>query len=503
MAPMPTTANGRADFPLSAIAHLFYAYRPLMVSRILPILVLIFAGSLLLSCQSFREPLDVSEKPIPGNAEPIDEGISEDVSSPELPTFDDPGGNLDLRQLTQLALANSPAFASAEGNLNVAKAQRRALRHWRDPELRTGFDWDDVRVQESPGGPGTDTTRRNEAFDVSVRFFPPNPWEMRAELSKALAEISYAEFALRQTGREIINQVRRLYQDLQFAQEDIRLGKGVYRLELEEYERLKAGSLRGPADNQKLRELDRLDTTSATEIRFQALRSELAALVGLEDPSRIRVEGVPNRPVVGFRPDTVEALTEMAFMNNLEIADLDRLQKLAQGDLAAFKATKIPWVSFFEMGRDRRYNEHLPVNDQYSARLAFNVPIFSVFSKEGEVYQEQIRSYKKQAERYRKQIQRRISSRINSIKNAREGLGRFDRETASIIAKYAAVENELNDALGNQAAEVAHRRRLKALERSRERLDAEEAYHEALLDLEEIIRGDIEEVFHKRADAAE
>lgn len=302
----------------------------------------------------------------------------------------------------------------------------------------------------------------------------------------------------------MVHEVRTLYQELQFLQEDIALGRAIYRLEREEYERLQrvldeGNQLRDPVDRQRRRAIERQGITSSPEIKFQQVRAQLAALVGLEDPGRIKVEGVPNRRVLGFHEDTVASLTEMAFMNNLKLADLDRLKRLAEGDLRGFKAKKIPWVSFIETGRDRSYSSHLAINDTWSVRIAVNVPIFSLFSKESDVYREQIRSYQNQAERYRAQIERQIASAVSNIQEAREGLARFDRETAEIIGEFEEMEASLLEAVPQKQAEVAHARRVVAMERSRERLEAEEAYHEALLNLESIIRNDIEAVFRKEA----
>jgi hypothetical protein len=187
----------------------------------------------------------------------------------------------------------------------------------------------------------------------------------------------------------------------------------------------------------------------------------------------------------------------MAFINNLKLGDLKRLEDLARGDLKEFKAQRIPWVSFLEAGRDRTFSDHLAINDTWSVRLAIDMPIFTLFSKEGEIYQEQIRSYQKQADRYRKQIERRIESAVANIRETREGLSRFDRETSEIISDLQKIEAEFT-AMPQMQAEVLHQRRTRGLGRSRDRLKAEQSYHDTLLDLEEIIRDDIEAVFREK-----
>ncbi|MFT5189254.1 MAG: outer membrane protein TolC [Verrucomicrobiales bacterium] len=455
------------------------------------------------SCESTFDgkPEDPFEKAavVPGNAEVIEKEAPD-----PLPTFQDPGGDLGLRELSHMALGNSPLFAEAEGNLRVAKAKRKIVGEWQDPQLRTGFDWDDVRVQDNKVPGPDDSVRRNEQFGAGVRFYPPNPFAIRAEMDKAMAEISYAEFYLKQVGRELINETRRLYQELQFLQENISQGKGLIRLEKEEYQRLLEDFKANPGDRyrtsmdkQRLSAENKRGLTSSAEIQFQKVRAQLASLVGLGDARRISVSGVPNRPIVGFRDDTVGALTEMAFINNLKLGDLKRLEDLARGDLKEFKAQRIPWVSFLEAGRDRTFSDHLAINDTWSVRLAIDMPIFTLFSKEGEIYQEQIRSYQKQADRYRKQIERRIESAVANIRETREGLSRFDRETSEIISDLQKIEAEFT-AMPQMQAEVLHQRRTRGLGRSRDRLKAEQSYHDTLLDLEEIIRDDIEAVFREK-----
>ncbi len=469
-------------------------------SLTLPLTPLI--GLCLFSCKSLKWEDDAEfgrpEGEVLEKAEMVDTPVEEE--SFETPEFVDPGGDLGLSALTQLALANSPVFAEAEGNLRVAEARRKIIGEWRDPEVRSAFSWDDVRVREVREPGNNDEVRRQEAFDASVRFYPPNPLETRAELVKAMAEITYAEFYLRQIGRDIVNEVRRLYQELQFLRENINMGQGLYRLEQDEHQRLDKllaeGLPRDIVDRQRLAMIRKSDPAGAAKIRFQKTRADLAALAGISNASRIQVRGVPNRPLVGFRDDTLQSLTEIAFINNLKLADLQRLQQIADGDLKAFNARKIPWVSFLEIGRDRTFRDHLPVKDNWSARIAFNVPIFSFFSKEGQVYKEQIRSYQKQGERYRRQVERHIASTVSNIKETRNAIGKFDSETQNIINAMREIETELEPDPMRQA-NIAHERRVTALGRSRDRLAAEQAYHDALLDLEEIIRDDIEAVFNQ------
>ncbi|MFT4640939.1 MAG: hypothetical protein ACI8T1_004272, partial [Verrucomicrobiales bacterium] len=107
------------------------------------------------------------------------------------------------------------------------------------------------------------------------------------------------------------------------------------------------------------------------------------------------------------------------------------------------------------------------------------------------------RSYQKQADRYRKQIERRIESAVANIRETREGLSRFDRETSEIISDLQKIEAEFT-AMPQMQAEVLHQRRTRGLGRSRDRLKAEQSYHDTLLDLEEIIRDDIEAVFREK-----
>ena len=498
---MPIMGNVR---PFQLATHpvfLLLSHFP-MVDLILRLGTLVATGCILASCQTLSpetggHPSAEGLANVPVDAEPMAEATADQLS----PGYKDPGGKLGLRQLIEMALANSPLRAEAEGNLRVALSRRKTVGEWEDPEFRSDFDWDDVRVTDvKTPGQGTDVVRRNEQFGTRIRLYPPNPFEIRAQLDKAMADITYAEFYRRQVGRELITEVRRLYEELQFLQEDIRLGQSIYALETEEYQRLKelledGHIVRNSVDRQRLTALGKRDLTTSREASLPKVRVELAALVGLEDPGRMEVTGLPLRPLIEFGDDTASLLTEMAFINNLKLADLDRLQKLAAGDLRAFRARKIPWVSHIESGRDRTFSRHLAINDTWFLRLAFNVPIFSLFSKKGEVYQEQIRNYQRQAERYRKQIQLGISGTLSHIREARQGLSRFDRQTREISEDLRAVESNLTDP---SLAEHRHERRLLLLSRARERLEAEEAYHDALLDLEKLIGGDIQSVFRQR-----
>ena len=65
-----------------------------------------------------------------------------------------------------------------------------------------------------------------------------------------------------------------------------------------------------------------------------------------------------------------------------------------------------------------------------------------------------------------------------------------------MVADLQKIEADLSG-FPQRQAEVLHQRRTTSLERTRDRLQAEEAYHDALLALEAIIRTDIESVFNQ------
>ena len=415
--------------------------------------------------------------------------------------FSDPGGDLGLRQLTELAIANSPEITAADTVTKVSRARRAIVGQWRDPELRTSFDWDDLRVNEVKEDGNNDNIRRAESFAFSLRFYPPNPWEIRAEMHKAMAEINYADFIYKQASRDVINEVRGLYQELQFLTERARLGEGVYRLEQEEYQRLselmKEGGLRGPVDKARLRALKtQTGEVTSDQIRIRKVRSQLAALVGINDGSRIKVEGVPDRPMIGFGPGSEASLSEMAFLNDLTLNDLTRLQRVSKSELSAYEARKIPWLSFLSLGRDRTFRDHLAVSDSWEIGLSFNIPLFTTFSKEATIHEEQIKGYQKQVARSRRQIERQIASAVANIRATRQDLGRFDGESRDIDQSFQKMEADMAMVdLPFEKAEVLHERRSMNLSRSRDRLTAEESYHDAILDLEVLIRADVESVF--------
>ncbi len=415
--------------------------------------------------------------------------------------FVDPGGPLNLHQLTALAIANSAVGTAAEANARVARARYATIGEWRDPELRASFDWDDLRVNEVVEAGGTDDIRRAETLSMNVRFYLPNPWKIRAELYKSLAEIDYADFVVRQEQRNIANKVKRTYQKLQFLKARARIGDIIKELKQEEYERLdglvrQGLSVRQQADKQRMMALRLRGRKFVSLAGIRKTRQELATLVGLNDPGRIQVTGPPNCPVIGVNALLLPTLTEIAYVQDPEINSVNRKRELARGDLSAFEARKIPWFSFIYIGRDSVYRDNLVTKDTYEIGLAIKVPIFTMFSKEESIYREQIRGFQKQAAQHRRQIERRIAGILMTIRTLQEDLERFDRESDEIGIAYREIR-ESGDPIAR--TEFAQQQTVMRLERVLERLVLAEAYHESILDLENIVRMDIEEIFTEQS----
>lgn len=405
-------------------------------------------------------------------------------------------GSLGLEELTRLAIERSPEIKKAESDLRVAQAKRNVIRLFKNPEVRPSYSWDNPQQNSLSG----DRLREERSYGARIRLFPPNPWEMKTELRKIAQEESFADHFLTLLARQVAMEVRELYVHAQFMDEQVRIIDGAVQLDTRELDRLSKlladGSIRRDAvDQQRIKATNKRGNGLVIASKINQAKAKLAAYVGLEDPRRIAVQGVPIAPLLDFHTDSAEVLASMAFLNNLEIAKISYGEALAQGKLQTLKAKKIPWFSFVEVGQSSDYRKSdkggtSRVNDNYGINLAIEVPIFTWLGKESRIYEEEIRGARAQVALYRERLLRQVRSAIANVRAASSSLADYDRDTVQIT-------KELEEATASGLAERVFEKDEALLNRRKERVEVEEGYYLAVLELEKIIGSDIRSAFRQ------
>lgn len=515
-------------------------------------------------------------------------------------------GSLSLQQLIDLALFNSMKSLAARGTLAVARAQRKAVTDWRDPELRltyatqtdietgsafqesstsntyttgtltdreTQFGWETesgvttstsqtdesrLRVRESrfrtiertvtPGATtdkivtkqyeytrtntkgsnartttekGSPKSERNtsnrqrnerlvsntttyvhhrnvtepeEQFGILLRFPFPNPWEVKAKVAQAEADIRAADYQLKAVEDEIVLDVRSLYEEICYL-EAVRRSQA----KLTEQRKKFATLLRqhdprkfieASADGNQSR-MDEIETTA----KSRALRLKLANLVGLRDPGRISTSSPFRRRVVDLSKLDQSYLIQMASIYRSDIKLLHSKNEAAHAAYKAQRASRIPVATYVDAGYAYQQDYQGRNANEFTVRLGVSVPLWSwLFNKADRVPLEEARDFSRRIGRLQDNIEAEVASAIDHLKMIENEISNANQQDAALKvmlkteAKNPAIMIDKHpEQIQNETEEILLRMDLNKLQLQR-------MYNQAVLQLEEALGTRLEKI---------
>ncbi|MGI8604654.1 MAG: TolC family protein [Verrucomicrobiales bacterium] len=355
----------------------------------------------------------------------------------------------------------------------------------------------------------------DEAFQVQLQIPIPHPWEMKALAAKARAERTLAEAQMRAEIREVAMDVNERFDELQFwhlwKNQNERL------VDLQErnlttteklMKELGAVQIPGIGNLVDIGEVSRarLEISQAEEEVFDSLRrlnevrAELAYLAGVRDASRIAVS---NRAVLRRVDATsldLATLVELARANRPEFAELRARSDLARAELRQVKARRLPWFNDIRLGWGRQILEGYREQDEFTALLMLNLPLFSWWqNKDHRMHEETIKSLAEAQAGMLRGIDGQVAYALNSVRETSRQLDRHDSHRKRL--REFAKQNEADAvaaeaaAAGDKAARIRAATQEELIKTDRGRLQWVHSYHQALNQLEAALGMPLEEVF--------
>ncbi|HWB05395.1 MAG TPA: TolC family protein [Verrucomicrobiales bacterium] len=285
----------------------------------------------------------------------------------------------------------------------------------------------------------TSTQRGNgsDTFSALIRFRIPNPWERKARIQRASAEIMLAEGQYLSDEDRLVREIRERYdaigmlESVRGAQEKIRTTYGAYEKEMLEINQPEfiAEPTRAKVDIRKAgREIHEAD------VEILRLRAELATLTGLQDPSRIRSGSMKRRSVDSGALE-VDYLTDIGMLYRADAVESRGRLEIAKAHLAEAKATRIPFATFLDAGYTRETGEgRRGSQDEWEIRLGISLPIWDLFGinkKVGE-HKKAAAAWELQYSKQRQKVQTDVTLAIRRLRAAASNLDYYDKDLSRI-----------------------------------------------------------------------
>ncbi len=445
-------------------------------------------------------------------------------------------GDLDIQQAIDRALANSADVATLVATVNVVAKERLADREIRDPEIRIGYgedegDSDRVRTElgpglpmTAPGAPGTvrgretgRTTSDRSAYGVSLRVFPRSPWTRNAQTSEGSANVHAAVADLLEERWALGNDVRRLFAELHFLNEERKLMEELSAVYKEAVTLTKRGFEAGQlavADvmSASRRYLGALADRDESTRRRAAARRELAAMVGLPT-EKLRITFDESAfSAAPYKNFTAAALQARAIENRRDLAALYWRKTAARAALKRSKRERLPWFTFVEgsfgksessMSRlmqttaadtlggpprilDGTLTEDDGDEDEWGIRTGITLPIFPWANYSVDLSLAEYRRAAIRELRAREHVKREIHDALQAIREIAEARDAYEQDTDPLIQEMEIVVTNIGSTPGLDPIDIA-RLRGQIYESRLLSLESELEHRLVVIDLEEVL----------------
>jgi hypothetical protein len=356
----------------------------------------------------------------------------------------------------------------------------------------------------------------DDAFVITARLFIPNPWDMKARAARARAEADLSSKRLGNEVRDLVYDVGRRYDELQFRyawhQANLRLSELHQRnLKAIEKEAADMAALPPAARIQSLDPMDvaraRLEIGKATEEVFDSGRElgiakqDLCLLCGLADPSRIVLTNSLRLRKISEEQLNVADLTEIARANRPDLGEMSARADVERARLREVKALRLPWFNDLRVGWQRTIGDGYRDQDEITALLTLNVPLISPWqNKSHRQHEAAIASFEEAREALGQRIDQQVAFGVQAVRAASTGLAEFTREEGRVRAEVKQIKADAATA-GDKAGRIILIAEEQLITSSRGRLQALYYYNQAVARLEQALGVPLEEAFAGRSPA--
>jgi outer membrane protein TolC len=282
-----------------------------------------------------------------------------------------------------------------------------------------------------------DTSGRDNAFGLLLRFKLPHPWERKARIQRAAAEISLAEAEYYASEDTVVRTVRAAFQELSILQSKLtsqqarKAGCEAYRDWLEARKVPKLGLDLATA---RAKVYHTIADIRSLEGELSAMRGELAAYCGLADASRIE-PSIKTRHITDSAALDIAYLTRIATLYRSDVLGDQARLAIARAELAEAKARRIPFTTFVDFGYSevnslRRTGQ----KGEWFGRVGISIPLWDWIgmNKQHQVHQAASESLELKIDMQRKLITTEINQAVQRLAAAEEQLSRQSKDLGDL-----------------------------------------------------------------------
>jgi len=349
-----------------------------------------------------------------------------------------------------------------------------------------------------------DPRTEDTSYGALVRFTLPHPWERKARIQRAAAEVSLAETEYFAEEDLIVRTVRASYQQLAILGAKLatyQKRKAAYDAFREWLEKQQSPRLGLDLASARAKAYSSLSDIRSLENEITATRQDLAAYCGVTDPGRISTTLTSRRIGDPLELD-VSYLSSVALLYRSDLLGTKARLAVAQAQLKEARAASIPFTTFFDLGYSSSSTTRRAAESEgFSARIGISIPLFewTGLNKKREVPRAAALSLEQQIQMQRGLITNEVSQALKRLSTADAQLATCDKDSEALKAD---LKKSLTDAqlASADVTDVVKAKRIEqefadlAEQMELSRFTALGTYQDALMALEKAIGTRIEQV---------
>lgn len=312
---------------------------------------------------------------------------------------------------------------------------------------------------------GRDPYAGSDEYSVELRFYPRNPWELKARTRRALASVSLNEFLYRAAESRVRMAAKRAFIELQLLHAEQQCRERLAEISRERLalSRELGESGRMTPEDVHLQELKLLDQEldlEETAGLFDRAYAALASQAGLEHGEELAFEDAYVPPQVSLDGLDPDALLELALSHNERLGQVILQIDMAGEEVSISRAGRMPWLSVVSATYEyeERYNDK--VRDAYSFFAGIELPVFEWISgTSSKPFLARMEALARQRALLEMQLQHQIRLSSVDLEEALADLESFlKRESAAQEAFTRRLEGLEPDTLTQKEAQLVVRR---------------------------------------------
>lgn len=280
---------------------------------------------------------------------------------------------LTIQEACRLAAEHSSAVKSLQAELSVTRAGNGFSSYWKDPQLRTGYDYTRLR---------DDSSKENkDSGEVALRIHLPHSWAEKKEMEAVESMGKAEEFDAKALEWNIAYEVKKCFLNISYLDRKLDMDRSL--VQIRSQRKVRADEMMTMREMTvdeslgcRLSHLRSISTRNKTKRELIGQIGLLIAMTGISESDGWKIEAPTLRAIIDLQDINKSQLLHSALEYRAEIEAEKQRLKAAQQKLEAQRKRRMPWLDYIQVGYEQNGLESAD-DETWSIKAGIDLPIIT------------------------------------------------------------------------------------------------------------------------------